>query len=220
MPFATADEEGFFQLAATQPAPGRRDADKDLYVHEVIARWAGWSLSVPFPAKSLSRYGDPEKAVPPDGDDPDYRTDEALTAFKVRATYKVVAGTLPRLRFGSRYRIRARAVDLAGNSLRRGRSARRTRWRLSWACRATRKARCICATSPSPAPLVVIRDEAAVTGPGSAVHRLVIRTLQRRAGEGHARRRCSPRATATSCRRARASSWPSAWACSTVRTAS
>src|SRR5256885_8035630 len=29
--------------------------------------------------KSLSRYGDPDKAVPPDGDDPDYRTDRKST---------------------------------------------------------------------------------------------------------------------------------------------
>ncbi|MDT3680321.1 MAG: hypothetical protein ROZ64_15970 [Burkholderiaceae bacterium] len=171
----TEDEEGFLQLAATQPAPGA-DADKDLYVHEVIARWAGWSLSVPFPGKALSRYGSAEDAVPPDGDDPKFRTDEPLTAFKVRTTYKVVPATLPRLRFGSRYRIRARAVDLAGNSLRADdaivdalsramalpRDADGLPW-LRW--------------EPVAAPLVVIRDEAAVTGPGSAVHRLVMRTF-------------------------------------------
>ena len=29
--FETQDEEGFVQLAATQPAPRRRAADKDLY---------------------------------------------------------------------------------------------------------------------------------------------------------------------------------------------
>ena len=80
-----------------------------------IARWAGWSLSVPFPAKSLSRHGDPDKAVPPDGDDPEYRTDEAITAFKVRASYRVVPGSLPRLRFGARYRVRARAVRVPGD---------------------------------------------------------------------------------------------------------
>ena len=84
----------------------------------MIARWAGLeperARSRP---KSLSRYGDPDKAIPPDGDDPDYRTDEAVTPFKVRATYNVIPGSLPRLRFGSRYRFRARAVDLAGNSL-------------------------------------------------------------------------------------------------------
>ena len=34
------------------------------------------------------------------------------------ADYKLVRGSLPPLRFGVRYRLRARAVDLAGNSLR------------------------------------------------------------------------------------------------------
>ena len=64
LPFDTEEEEGFFQLATTQPAPGAKPADKDLYVHEVIARWAGWSLSVPFPAKSLSRFADPGQGHP------------------------------------------------------------------------------------------------------------------------------------------------------------
>lgn len=174
--FDTEDEEGFFQLAATQPAPGAPTTDKDLYVHEIIARWAGWSLSAPFPGKALSRHGDPDKAIPPDGDDPDYRTDEAITAFKVRAIYKVVPGTLPRLRFGSRYRIRARAVDLAGNSLRPGDSLADT-LALSMGLPRDPEGRVYLRYEPVAAPLVVIRDEAAVTGPGSAVHRLVMRTF-------------------------------------------
>ena len=173
--FDTQDEEGFFQLAATQPAPGA-DADKDLYVHEIVARWAGWSLSVPFPGKALSRYGDPDKAIPPDGDDPEYRTDEALTAFKVRAQYKVVSGTLPRLRFGSRYRVRARAVDLAGNSLRVDDPIGDTLALLMGLPRDP-EGRAYLRYEPVAAPLVVIRDQAAVTGPGSAVHRLVMRTF-------------------------------------------
>jgi len=174
--FDTTDEEGFFQLAATQPAPGAEPADKDLYVHEVIARWAGWSLSVPFPGKALSRYGDPDKAIPPDGDDPDYRTDEAITAFKVRATYRVIKGSLPRLRFGSRYRIRARAVDLAGNSLHvedpiaNGLS-------LIMGLPRDPEGQVYLRYEPVAAPLVVIRDEQALTSPGSAVHRLVMRTF-------------------------------------------
>ena len=174
--FDTEDEEGFFQLAATQPAPGAPTNDKDLYVHEIVARWAGWSLSVPFPGKALSRHGDPDKAIPPDDDDPDYRTDEAVTAFKVRATYKAVPGTLPRLRFGSRYRIRARAVDLAGNSLPPGDPLAAT-LALSMALPRDPEGRVYLRYEPVAAPMVVIRDEAAVTGPGSAVHRIVIRTF-------------------------------------------
>jgi hypothetical protein len=174
--FSTEDEEGFFQLAATQPAPGAPTADKDLYVHEIVARWAGWSLSVPLPGKALSRYGDLDKAIPPDGDDPDYRTDEAITAFKVRATYKVVPGSLPRLRFGARYRMRARAVDLAGNSLQAA-DPLANALALSMGLPRDPEGRVYLRYEPVAAPLVVIRDQAAVTGPGSAVHRLVIRTF-------------------------------------------
>jgi hypothetical protein len=176
LPFNTEDEEGFFQLAATQPAPHAPTNDKDLYVHEIIARWAGWSLSVPFPGKALSRYADPDMAIPPDGDDARYRTDEPITAFKVRATYKVVPGTLPLLRFGVRYRMRARAVDLAGNSLGVGDAIANT-LALSMALPADPEGRAYLRYEPVAAPLVVIRDRIAVIGPGSAVHRLVMRTF-------------------------------------------
>ncbi len=176
IPFATSDEEGFFQLAATQPAPGAPTADKDLYVHEIIARWAGWSLSVPFPGKALSRNADPSKAIPPDGGDPNDPVDEPVTAFKVRATYKVMPGSLPALRFGRRYRVRARAVDLAGNSLAVD-DAVATTLSLSMALPADPEGRAYLRYEPVAAPQVVIRAPEAVTGPGSAVHRLVIRTF-------------------------------------------
>ncbi len=176
VPFETAEEEGFFQLATTQPAPGATPAEKDLYVHEVIARWAGWSLSVPFPAKSLSRYGDPDKAVPPDGDDPEFRTDEAITPFKVRAIYKVVPGSLPRLRFGARYRVRARAVDLAGNSLGVDEPLA-TGLAAVMGLPRDPEGLVYLRYEPVPAPIVVIRDERALTAPGSAIHRLVMRTF-------------------------------------------
>lgn len=182
LPFDTEDEEGFLQLAAAQPAPGAPTNDKDLYVHEIIARWAGWSLSVPFPGKALSRYADPDKAIPPDGDDADYRTDEPVTAFKVRATYKVVPGTLPLLRFGLRYRMRARAVDLAGNSLAVDDTLANT-LALSMALPDDPEGRVYLRYEPVGAPLVVIRRREAVTGPGSAVHRLVIRTFNNGIGK-------------------------------------
>lgn len=173
--FDTKDEEGFIQLAATQPAPGAGPADKDLYVHEVIARWGGWSLSAPFPGRALSRYGEPERALPDDPDDPDFRTDEALTAFKVRAKFKVVPGSLPRLRFGSRYRVRVRPVDLAGNSLALG-DATADALSTLMALPQDPEGQPYLRYDPVAAPLVVIRDPAALTGAGSGVHRLVIRS--------------------------------------------
>ena len=62
--FATEGEEGFTQLAATQAAPDPADPPPDdLYLHEAIARWTGWSLSVPLPGKHLSSDPDPDNAL-------------------------------------------------------------------------------------------------------------------------------------------------------------
>jgi hypothetical protein len=120
-----AGEEGFTQLAVAQPADDptrKRDkfAEKNgippyatnVYVHERVARWNGWSLSVPRPGKALNRGADPPKAL-----DEDRTLGEPITPFKMTASFKVKPHSLPQLRFGANYRLRARTVDLAGNSL-------------------------------------------------------------------------------------------------------
>lgn len=181
--FKPGEEEGFVQTAAMQPAPGAAEGEdgRDLYIHEAIARWAGWSLSVPMPGKHLSRYGDPDKAVPPD-DDPsgEYLEDQPETPFKMTVSYEIAQGSLPRLVFGRRYRLRARAVDLAGNSLEHDSPLAAA---LSFGMGLPRNpnGQPYLRYEPVDAPMVVIRDPAAVTGPGSAVDRLVIRTFN--AGE-------------------------------------
>jgi hypothetical protein len=45
-----------------------------------------------------------------------------MTPFKMKTSFSVVAGSLPSLRFGAKYRVRARAADLAGNSIPLGES--------------------------------------------------------------------------------------------------
>jgi hypothetical protein len=102
-------EEGFLQPSAT--ASVDPSAKPDLYVHERLARWNGWSLSAPRPGRALNRSADPGKAL-----DDDPSEGQPLTAFKLRSQFNVEKGSLPRLRFGTRYRVRLRAVDLAGNS--------------------------------------------------------------------------------------------------------
>ena len=91
-------------------------------------------------------------------------------------SFKVVAGTLPQLRFGWRYRIRARAVDLAGNSMALGDKLTDLLSQL-YALPQDPEGFAYLRYEPVAAPLVVIRDPAAITGPGSAVDRLVIRTF-------------------------------------------
>jgi hypothetical protein len=121
----TKDEEGFLQPAAASPADdptrpsdpvataaGIPQPGTDIYVHERVARWNGWSLSASRPGGALNRSPDPGKAT-----DPDPTLNQPITPFKMKTTFAVTPGTLPELRFGDQYRLRARAVDLAGNSL-------------------------------------------------------------------------------------------------------
>jgi hypothetical protein len=173
---ATEDEEGFIQLAATQAAPnedGMRDTD-DLYLHEAFARWPGWSLSAPRPGKHLTRAADPDQAVP-DENAPDPEN-EPITPFKITADYQVVRGSLPRLRFGGRYRFRARLVDLAGNSLGLGETITDL---LSLALSLPRGSATFpyLRFEPIPAPALVLRDERGISGPGSSLERIVIRSF-------------------------------------------
>jgi hypothetical protein len=169
-------EEGFVQLAATQPAPGAEPKSDDLYLHEAIARWAGWSLAVEMPGKHLSRHADPDLAVPPDTDDPKFRVNEAKTPFNLVTDFHAVPNSLPRLRFGRRYRFRARAVDLAGDGLELGEPIADE---LAGGLALPRASEGLpyLRYEPVAAPLVVIREPGAVTGAGSAIDRIVIRTF-------------------------------------------
>lgn len=99
----TVIDEGTTTSAATSSA---RPGDQDLYVHESMMRWDGWSLAVPRPGKAVQDDGSVSAAPP--APDP---------AFGFAGRYQVRPGSLPALRFGRTYRFRARAVDLAGNSL-------------------------------------------------------------------------------------------------------
>lgn len=99
------DHEGWASLATTSALnPAEPD---DLYLPETIVQWKGWSLVLTPPGATL------------DKDDHPVRIDESPTlpgtAVAFEARFSSVPGTLPRLRFGRRYRFRARTVDLAGN---------------------------------------------------------------------------------------------------------
>ncbi len=103
VPEAAADE-GFVQLATTSSADP--SAPKSLRVGETLFTWNGWSLAAPRPGKAI--LPDDTHADPPN---------TAVTPFRVETEFHAVAGSLPRLRFGRQYRLRARIADLAGNSV-------------------------------------------------------------------------------------------------------
>jgi hypothetical protein len=110
----TFQDEGTVVPAATQPATTKGPLP-DLYVHESIARWAGWSLSAPRNGPSISPDDqvdeNPSNPVPTSSDG------QGSQNPQMAVTFQVAPGSLPKLRYGRRYRYRARAVDLGGYSL-------------------------------------------------------------------------------------------------------
>lgn len=87
-------------------------ANTDLYLHEALFHWDGWSLAVGLPGQTI------KKPVPEAADNNvGYEPSDMANAIGLRTTFTVPPGTLPRLRYGRSYRLRARIVDIAGNSL-------------------------------------------------------------------------------------------------------
>jgi hypothetical protein len=102
-------DEGWVEPATTQSASSGGPPNPPVYVPEYLMRWAGWSLVGARPGKHLSD-------VPSDGLEPD-AANPANSNLQLQIDYAAAPGTLPTLRFGGTYRFRARAVDIAGNSV-------------------------------------------------------------------------------------------------------
>jgi hypothetical protein len=77
----------------------------DLYLHESMFHWTGWSLVAPRPGKLIPETGAPADPTPPIGSSP------------VAVSFAAEPGSLPPLRYGRTYRFRMRALDLAGNDI-------------------------------------------------------------------------------------------------------
>ncbi|GAA0935959.1 hypothetical protein [Nonomuraea longicatena] len=98
-----ADDEGAVRASAVTRDAARTD---ELYVHQALFGWDGWSLAAPLPGRTLDRFGLPVVADP-----------EVDARFPLDTKFTPVPGSLPALRYGRAYRLRARVVDLAGNAL-------------------------------------------------------------------------------------------------------
>lgn len=126
----TIDDEGASVPAVSQPTGlTKRDPTTgalgppvpdppNLYVHERIVRWRGWSLAAQRPGMSgvgsgtdLQDNGD--NPVPPS-------SSTTLEPPQLSVTFAAPTsgpGLLPKLRFGAVYRFRGRGADLAGNGV-------------------------------------------------------------------------------------------------------
>jgi hypothetical protein len=99
-------DEGLAQPAAAQRVDGSADAQAQLFVHDSLMQWKGWSLAAPHPGKTIGNTG------------PTNVTSQAVAGgIPLQVNFACAPGTLPRLRFHRHYQVRARAVDLAGNSI-------------------------------------------------------------------------------------------------------
>lgn len=100
-----AEDEGTLTAAVSSPTdPARGD---DLFIHEALFHWTGWSLGAGRPGARVDLVGDTVARS----------SNPAANALGLAAHPRVAPGSLPRLRFGRTYRLRARAVDLAGNAV-------------------------------------------------------------------------------------------------------
>lgn len=149
-------DEGFTTSATTQSADG---TTSDLRLPESLFRWAGWSLSARRVGRTIGSDSTPQDAGNP-----------ASSDFKLETSFEVTKGTLPRLRFGALYQFRARAVDLAGNSLPPDAT-------LSDVYNIPPQPLPYLRYEPVPAPVLVLRKPIDLaTTPGESVERIVIRS--------------------------------------------
>jgi hypothetical protein len=121
-PSQTAGDEGYVKAVS---ASKKDQFPFQLFVHETVFGWDGWSLAAPHPSLTVVDTLDKASATLPAGThsakvhntNVDSTNTPQTFQFAVTSDIHALAGSLPRLRFGSTYQFRARAVDLAGNSL-------------------------------------------------------------------------------------------------------
>ena len=106
------EDEGYVKATAASseredhPAPS-----DDLYLHETVVAWDGWSLAAPRPGKRIVEPGEGDNGTSVADYDP-----AAGQVLPIVSSVRVAAGTLPRLRIGHTYKLRIRTVDICGNS--------------------------------------------------------------------------------------------------------
>ncbi|MCX5256818.1 Ig-like domain-containing protein [Streptomyces canus] len=169
----TIQDEGFVQLAAAgvPTEPGQPPPAPELYLHESMFRWNGWSLVAPRPGLTISRDGDPSAA-------PQRPDNAAVTSFALQTTFDPADGSLPTLRFGVGYRLRVRVVDLAGNSRTLEESGDVP------ALPSAAPGHVYLRYEPVPSPVVVLRKPLSrEAAPGESLDRVVVRTANSNSGQ-------------------------------------
>jgi len=96
--------EGVISLGVTASADPTKTA-ADTFVQESVLEWTGWSLVAPRPGRTLSA----------DKNEPTSQATPYNELLDLEISTKPTPKSLPRLRYGRRYRFRLRSSNLAGN---------------------------------------------------------------------------------------------------------
>jgi hypothetical protein len=113
-------DEGVVTPGVSSPAGTTSPPPAQLRVHESIMRWHGWGLCA---QRVGGKIAEDDSGTLPDDDNPSVKPGPSGSANPQFSAFCRPAGAIaaeyrfPVLRFGNRYQFRARAVDLAGNSL-------------------------------------------------------------------------------------------------------
>jgi hypothetical protein len=159
--FKLAPEEGYIKSAS---ATSQTEVPDELYLHEMLFRWNGWSLCAERPHKTIVPASIPDHD-PGTGKYENVKRIQSKPEGRIDLTpvLEALPGSLPRLRFGHDYQVRVRAVDVAGNSL----PEDHPDWDKA-SDRITYKR-----YEPVPSPALVLRDSLST---GEAIERMVIRS--------------------------------------------
>ena len=109
-------EEGTVRLAATKTPDPASNPDL-IWLHEALVSWTGWSLCVPPPGKTIHHHRDQADKSKDHVDEVGDAKAQVPPGLRLATEFNMIKGSLPRLRYGRKYWIRARVVDLASNSL-------------------------------------------------------------------------------------------------------
>lgn len=151
------DVEGIVQLGLTEAPPGSPpELANTMKLSEGLFQWDGWSLAAERPGVPINNNGD-------------VRPDITMGMLPATADARAHRGSLPRLRFGTSYRIRARLVDVAHNS---------EPWTARDGTGATKAITFRRFEPVAPPAAALVRDGADVDvpGPGASLLRMVIRS--------------------------------------------
>ncbi|MFK7846159.1 MAG: hypothetical protein AB8G77_12740, partial [Rhodothermales bacterium] len=162
------NDEGYVKVSAV--AQDGDDPD-DLYLHETLFQWDGWSLVAEKPGMTIVP-GEVKGQIEDQSTVDNERYENVgrvkhttPDAFDLETWFIPEPGSLPKLRFGKDYRMRARTVDLAGNSLALSDNA-------GDMTHATERS-CYIRYEPVPSPVVVMRS---LITEGEGLERLVLRS--------------------------------------------